>query len=39
MSDTEKKLYDSIVHDLRSRGWSKQEAEGEALERILAMRA
>lgn len=27
-------LYESIVHGLRSRGWSRIEAEGEALDRI-----
>lgn len=38
MSDDEKKLYDSIVHGLRSQGWSKIEAETEALERVLNLR-
>lgn len=27
-------LYDSIVHGLRSRGWSREDAEDEALTRI-----
>jgi hypothetical protein len=30
----EKALFDSIVHGLRSHGWSRIEAEGEALARI-----
>jgi hypothetical protein len=34
MSPEETKLFDSIVHGLRSRGWSRFEAEGEALDRI-----
>lgn len=34
MTDDEKALYDSIVHGLRSQGWSRIEAEGEALERV-----
>jgi hypothetical protein len=38
MSDDEKKLYDSIVHGLRSQGWSKIEAETEALERVVHAR-
>jgi hypothetical protein len=32
-------LMESIVHGLRMRGWSRIEAEGEALERIERMRA
>ena len=28
----ERRLYDHIVHSLRSAGWSRLEAEGEALE-------
>jgi len=27
-------LYESIVHGLRSKGWTRQDAEDEALERI-----
>lgn len=34
----ERRLYDSIVHGLRMRGWSRIEAEGEALARIDRMR-
>lgn len=34
MNDEEKKLYDSIVHSLRSKGWSRIEAEGEAISMI-----
>lgn len=35
----EQELYDSIVHGLRSQGWSRIDAEGEALDRIEKMRA
>jgi hypothetical protein len=38
MSPEEQKLYDSIVHGLRSQGWSRIEAEGEALDRIERQR-
>lgn len=38
MSEQEQALYDSVVHGLRSRGWSRTEAEGEALERVLRYR-
>ena len=31
---SERELYESIVHGLRSQGWSRIDAEGEALERI-----
>lgn len=31
-------LRDSIIHGLRSQGWSKIEAENEALDRIERMR-
>ena len=30
----DKAMFDSIVHGLRMQGWSRIEAEGEALERI-----
>lgn len=36
---TERRIYDDIVHRLRSRGWSRLEAEGEALEMIEKLRA
>lgn len=32
--ETERRLYESTVHGLRSQGWSRIEAENEALERI-----
>lgn len=32
-------FYESVVHGLRSRGWSRIEAEGEALDRLEALRA
>lgn len=38
MTQDEQKRYDSIVHGLRSQGWTRIEAEGEALERIEATR-
>ena len=34
MTPEERRLFDSTVHGLRSRGWSRIEAEGEALARI-----
>lgn len=34
MTDAERSLYNSIVHGLRSKGWSRMDAEGEALDRI-----
>ena len=34
MSDEEQRLYDSMVHGLRVQGWSRIEAESEALDRI-----
>lgn len=38
MNADEQKLYDSMVHGLRQQGWSRMEAEGEALDRIVKMR-
>jgi hypothetical protein len=38
MSEGERHLYESIVRGLRSQGWSRTEAEGEALERIVRAR-
>jgi hypothetical protein len=35
----EQVFFDSVVHGLRSRGWSKLDAEGEALERLERSRA
>lgn len=34
MDEQERRFYDSLVHGLRAQGWSRIEAEGEALERI-----
>lgn len=34
MTEKEKKLYDSIVHQLRSKGVDRMDAEGQALDRI-----
>lgn len=38
MDEYEKAHYDSVVHNLRSQGWSKQDAEDEALEHIIKRR-
>jgi len=38
MTDREKELFDSIVHGLRSKGWSKVDAEDEALSKIERLR-
>jgi hypothetical protein len=38
MTTEEKTLFDSIVDGLRRQGWSKLDAEGEALDRIERMR-
>lgn len=38
MTEEEKYLYENIVHGLRSRGWSRIEAEDAALERIEVLR-
>ncbi len=38
MTDDEKKLFDSMVHGLRSQGWSKADAEAEAIDRIVRNR-
>lgn len=34
MTPDEQRLFDSVVHGLRSAGWSRLEAEGEALNRV-----
>lgn len=39
MTERERALYDSIVHGLRLQGWSRIDAEGEALGRIVKRRA
>ena len=39
MDEEERKLFDSIVHGLRNQGWSRIEAENEAIDRIERMRA
>jgi hypothetical protein len=39
LPDSERRIYDGVVHQLRSRGWSRIDAEGEALDRIERMRA
>lgn len=38
LPDGEQSFFDSVVHGLRSRGWSRIEAEGEALDRLEAQR-
>ena len=35
----EREMFDSIVHGLRSRGWSRMDAEAEAIERIVRARS
>jgi hypothetical protein len=35
----EQAFYDRVVHGLRSQGWSRLEAEGEALDRIERQRS
>lgn len=34
----ERGFYASVVHGLRSQGWSRIDAEGEALGRLVALR-
>jgi hypothetical protein len=34
LPEKEQQLYDSIVHGLRSQGWSRAMAEAEAIDRI-----
>lgn len=38
MTEQQKKLYASILHGLRSQGWSRVEAESEALDRVIRPR-
>lgn len=38
MTEEERSLYDSIVHGLRMVGWTREEAEGEALARVIRYR-
>lgn len=38
MDRDERSFYESVVHGLRSRGWSRIEAEGEALDRLEKIR-
>lgn len=38
LPENEQSLYDSMVHGLRERGWSKSDAEAEAIARIDAKR-
>lgn len=38
LPDHEQKLYDSTVDGLRRQGWSKSDAEAEAIDRIVAAR-
>lgn len=38
MTEDEERFYKNIVHSLRMRGWSKFEAESEALERVMRRR-
>jgi len=34
----EQRTYDSIVHGLRSQGWSRSDAEAEVIDRIIVAR-
>lgn len=34
----EQVFYDGVVHGLRMKGWSRAEAEAEAMDRVVAMR-
>lgn len=34
----ERQFYDSVVHDARSKGWSRADAEDLALERLMQRR-
>lgn len=34
----EQRLYDSIVHGLRSQGWTRSDAESEAIDRVIIRR-
>lgn len=38
MDQDERSFYESVVHGLRSRGWSRIDAEGEALDRLERLR-
>ena len=38
MTENEQKFFDSVVHGLRSQGWSKSDAEDEALAKIERIR-
>lgn len=38
LPEDEQKFYDSTVHGLRSQGWSRIEAESEALDRVIKLR-
>jgi hypothetical protein len=39
MTDDERRMFAQIVHALRMKGWSRLDAEGEALNRIERRRA
>ena len=39
MSEEEVAMFESVVHGLRAQGWSKINAENEALDRIYERRA
>lgn len=39
LPEDEQKLFDGVVHSLRSRGWSRMDAEDVALERVEQRRA
>lgn len=38
LPDDEQRLFDSIVHGLRSQGWPRSDAEAEAIDRVVKRR-
>jgi hypothetical protein len=38
LPEDEQRFYDGVVHGLRMKGWSRMEAEGEALNRLVGLR-
>ena len=39
MDEEEEKLFESVVHSLRNKGWSRIDAEGKALDTVAEHRA
>lgn len=38
LPEDERRIYDNCVHSLRMRGWSRTDAEDEAMELLLKLR-